>query len=140
MTTLSAFKKAFVIPVILAGVFATQAIAADLDSDGFRNDKTCDTMEVVKNSVTKLDKQQPTGLKASNAKWDMEMYQDADGRWSLVGINKSPKDKYEQARVLMSGPAKRPYASQPFYAKFFVPGADKPRIAAATPDVKPSLN
>ena len=125
MRFLPALKRLIMISAISFGVFVTNTMALDLDADGFRNDKDCDTLEVIRNSIAK-DKQKATGIKASSDRWDMEIYEDDLARWSLVGVNKKPKDKYEQACVLMSGPATRPYRSQVFYIKFFAkrgPGA-----------------
>ena len=104
------------------GVFTANIMASGLDHDGFRNDMTCDTLEVVTGSVVRVDKQKSTGKRASNDRWDMEIYEDDAGDWTLMGVNKRPKDKYEQACVLMSGSARRPYRSQAFYIKFFSKG------------------
>lgn len=119
-----ALRGSIIISATLLAGFVTNTMALDLDNDGFRSDKTCDTREVVERSIWK-DKQKSTGKRASSDKWDMEIYEDDEGRWTLMGVAKKPKDKYEQACVLMSGPATRPYRSQVFHLKFFakrVPG------------------
>ncbi|MNG36589.1 hypothetical protein D3C84_1236660 [compost metagenome] len=61
----------------------------------------------------------PSGKKASNDKWDMEIYENkAAGLWSLLSRNKNPASEYEESCILKSG-YDTSYTQEKWYKKYF---------------------
>ena len=137
MTTLSLLKTSVIAPVILMTAFASHA--SDVDENGFKVKIRCDTAEVMTKAAA-IKGETPTGIKASNNTYNMEIYANKDtGSWKLMGINKNPATKFDHTCILQHGNSNFPYTSEKFYAVFFKNG-EKPKIATATQDLKPNLN
>ena len=93
---------------------------AAVDENGFRAKIRCDEADVMNGYVTERKNEIATGLKASTDTYNMEIYANKKtGSWTLVGVNKTPKEKYDSVCVLNSGNANLPYKSEKFYAIFF---------------------
>lgn len=83
--------------------------------------------------------QEPTGIKASNDKWDMEIYQNKErGDWTLVGRSKNPEIPQFMLCQLVKHTSNVSYTTQKWYGEHFIKAG--PQIAGNTNVPKPSMN
>lgn len=78
----------------------------------------------------KMLKQDPTGHKASNSKWDMEIYSNAQTNgWTLVGKSKAPEAASSSKLCRLASGRQTPYEKEKWYAQDFA----KPSNIATAP-------
>lgn len=117
-------KKALVV-IFIAGLavaaFAGTAHANDeVDANGLYKEPVCRRAVSIKSTLKTIAGQEPTGITASNAKWDMEIYLDkAEGDWSLVAKDKSPDAPPRELCVIAKGMSTSPYSQQKWYISDF---------------------
>ncbi|MCY1376574.1 hypothetical protein D9M69_640750 [compost metagenome] len=91
-----------------------------MDSEDLYKMPSCAYDAVVKKSLEIQLGEVPTGIKASNAKWDMELYANPqDGSWTLVGKDKTPEGNVNKSCRLASGAGNQPYTQQKWYGLYF---------------------
>ena len=113
----TALVAAFVVAIVHSG--PTIAQERERTSEGFDKDPTCSYDFSIKRSLSKLGEKEPTGIKASNNKWDMEIYANATGKsWTLVGKSKDPSAAQDELCKLASS-IDKPYAQEKWYAAYF---------------------
>jgi len=134
---------------LVASIFALGAMVAapanaagdwdrERDANGLYKEPACDFAFRVKSALTNFSKQAPTGIKASNDKWEMEIYSNAETQsWTLVGKSKAPDASPNKLCRLAGGPGTNPYASEKWYAMDFTANAPK---VAANEAPKPRVN
>jgi len=125
MTSTSFLKTAF-----LSGLMATSALSGtacasspqliERDAEGFFKEPSCDYHFYIKRGLSNFSGETPTGIKAQNEKWDMEIYADpADGSWTLVGKSRDPKANSSFLCKIANGMSPAPYAQQVWYRNYF---------------------
>ena len=143
MSAVHAMKTALLSTLLVASAFSGAAYAQEKERgpDGLYKEPTCDFDFSIKKALSKMSGKVPTGLKASNSKWDMEIYANAqDKSWTLVGKSKDPSATQGELCKLASS-IDKPYDKEKWFAAYFTaPEADKPRIAVAPQEPKPNLN
>ena len=138
MSAVFSLKTALISTVLAASAFSGAAYAqeAERGPDGMFKEPSCDYDFTIKRSLEKIGKKIPTGIKASNDKWDMEIYANpTNGAWTLVG--KSKTSKTSDLCKLASGTSS-PYTQEKWFTSYF--GTAAPRIAGVPQDPKPNLN
>ncbi len=112
--------------------------AIDPASDMYK-EPLCGARRNINRSLLTIAGQEPTGIKASNDKWDMEIYQNkARGDWTLVGQSKDPEVPAFMGCMLSKGLSNNPYTSQKWYAENFA--KNKPQVAEQQALPKPAVN
>ena len=113
----TALVAAFVVAIVHSG--PTIAQERERTSEGFYKDPTCSYDFSIKRSLIKISGEEPTGIKASNSKWDMEIYANVKDRsWTLVGKSKDPSAPPNELCKLASS-IDKPYAQEKWYAAYF---------------------
>lgn len=88
-----------------------------VDALGLRTDPICDLSD---DAVQIFARQVPTGIKASNDQWDMEIYENAaNGSWSLMGASRTKETASWERCTLAKGGEARGYVDAPWYRKYF---------------------
>lgn len=91
----------------------------ELDEEGLFKEPICSTRSGILRGMTIFLQEESTGLKASNDKWDMEIYADKDNQsWSLVGKSKAPGTASYHLCKIANG-VRTPYTEQPWFKKYF---------------------
>lgn len=136
MVILDNMKSAIVCSTLVASAFASStALAGTRDHMGLDTDPSCGQMHIIKEAVLDEDQVTATGRKASNDKWDIELYTNSKtGYWYLIGKEKAKPDS-KLVCVLAHGD--EPIAKQKWAVLFDKTSA--PRIATA-PIPKPTAN
>lgn len=139
MITLNTLKKAAVHSLIAVSAFgAASAYAGSTDDQGFYKDKSCDELDVIQEGPIKSKGAVATGLKASNAAWDMELYaNNKNGEWILVGKERGKKS--DEVCILASGGKTIPYVKEKWYASYFQKGSPA-QVATTGTGIKPHVN
>ncbi len=139
-------KKAFISSLLTLSVLSGAALAntdlytVERDSEGFMKEPACGFHTNIKKYLEVMSGQSPTGIKASNDKWDMEIYSNTQNNtWTLVGKSKDPSAKKFQLCYIAQGTSDQPYAQQAWYQAYFGK-TDIPQTANAVVPGKPSLN
>lgn len=133
---------------LVASIFALGAMALpaqanewerERDANGLYKEPVCDFAFRVKSALTNFSKQASTGLKASNDKWEMEIYSNTETKsWTLVGKSKAPDASTNKLCRLAGGPGTNPYSSEKWYAIDF--SAKSPKVATTETGIKPHVN
>lgn len=127
---------------LISSIFAVNA----LSTPAFANDElsqkpSCDMNFLVTDSLRDHAGVVPTGEKASNKQWDMEIYANPKtGTWVLLGKSKDPKADSEELCYLAKGSS--PYRQTAWYqANFKTPGGKPPtQVAQEGTGIKPRVN
>jgi len=121
---------------LVASIFALGAMAAapahaerewerERDANGLYKEPVCDFGFRVKSALINIAKQTPTGIKASNDKWEMEIYNNPEtNSWTLVGKSKAP-DASANKLCRLASAQQSPYAIEKWYAMDFTANAPK---------------
>lgn len=88
----------------------------DKDEEGLYVNPSCNSVNVIQ-EVLRMRDSVSTGQTASNNKWNLELYQNKKGEWSLLGLKKKPESKYEEACILAVGA--RDYKVKKWYGIYF---------------------
>ncbi len=100
------------------------------DSTGLYKEPVCEMGHRVKNLLVNIARQTPTGLTASNDKWDMEIYNNPEtNSWTLVGKSKAPEAAHSSKLCRLASGLQTPYAKEKWYAQDFA----KPSNIATAP-------
>ncbi|WP_137137928.1 hypothetical protein [Pseudomonas asiatica] len=103
-----------------AATDSTNPYAAERDPEGFLKEPICAFHKSVRKSLEVFLDEVPTGLRAANGEWDMEILADpADGSWTLVGKSRDPEAKSYQLCHLARGLSDTPYTQEVWYRKYF---------------------
>jgi len=97
-----------------------------VDALGLRTSPICDYSFRIIKSLSIMLEQEPTGIKASNDKWDMEVYVSQTGNWALVGKSKDPNANSRHLCQLAKGQSTTPYVQQVWYQSYFGTNNAKP--------------
>lgn len=127
MTNVSLLKIAALGSLLASSTIAGTAIAdydiltREQSAEGLFKEPTCDYEVRIKRSLSTLLGEQPTGIKASNSKWDMELYANpTDRNWTLVGKSREPTtSSIKRLCQLARGLPSRPYMQEVWYRKYF---------------------
>lgn len=144
MSAVHTFGKAIASTILVASVFSGAAFAQhkgepEYGEDGMYKQPICDYSFRITKPLATMLKEVPTGLKASNDKWDMEIYANTQtGTWTLVGKSKDPAARSTQLCTLASS-IDRPYNKEKWFVAYFPKPETAPKIATANQDMKPSL-
>lgn len=119
-------KSALLSTALIAGALSgaeknKDIYAVEIDDIGFLKEPACGFHENIKKYLEVLSGQTPSGIKASNDKWDMEIYSNPQkNTWTLVGKSRAPgaKNKF-QLCYLAQDAANEPYAGQKWYELYF---------------------
>lgn len=118
-------KVSFLITLFFTGVLAVAAVNAkpvsiENDAEGFLKKPVCGFHKSIIKTLAVFSKETPTGIKASNNKWDMEIYTNTEtGTWTLVGKSKDPGAKKFQLCHIALGVSSQPYTQQKWYDLYF---------------------
>ncbi|GAA4340339.1 hypothetical protein GCM10023165_20260 [Variovorax defluvii] len=89
------------------------------DAMGLYKEPVCDFGFRVKSALTNIAKQHSTGVKATTAQWEMEVFNNPDSKsWTLVGKSKAP-DASPNKLCRLSGGQQSPYDEQPWFKEYF---------------------
>lgn len=93
----------------------------EVDDIGFLKEPACSFHENIKKYLEILSSQTPSGIKASNDKWDMEIYSNPEeNTWTLVGKSRAPGAKNKvQLCYIAQDAANEPYTEQKWYKLYF---------------------
>lgn len=126
MRTTHSLRMAFLSPLMIISTFSVAAHAAtsaplrEVDAEDLYKKPVCAYDAVVKKSLEIQLGEVPTGIKESNAKWDMEIYSNPqDGSWTLVGKNKTPEGNVNKSCQLAKGLGNQPYTQKKWYRLYF---------------------
>lgn len=107
---------------LLAGsASAGSVLDREQDAEGLFKEPICDYDFRIKKSLSFLLGEQPTGIKSSNSKWEMELYANpTDGNWTLVGKSQEPTtSSINRLCQLARDLPDRPYTQKVWYRKYF---------------------
>lgn len=94
--------------------------AVETDDIGFLKEPVCGFHKNIIKTLAVFSKETTTGIKASNDKWDMEIYTNAQkGTWTLVGKSKDPSTKKFQLCHIAQGTSNQAYTQQKWYQLYF---------------------
>lgn len=97
------------------------------DTNGLYKEPVCEIGYRVKSLLVNIARQQPTGIKASNDKWDMEIYNNPEtNSWTLVGKSKAPEAAHSSKLCRLASGLQTPYVQEKWYALDF---AKQPKVA-----------
>lgn len=121
MAASNALKTAFISSLLaisaLPGI--SNADQRELDAEGFYKEPVCGHHALIKQSLSIMVGEEPTGIKASNAKWDMEIYLNKkDGSWTLLGKSKDGSVPSYKVCSLASS-LDSPFDQQKWYTTYF---------------------
>ena len=89
------------------------------DEIGFYKEPVCDYGFRVKSALVNIAKQVPTGLTATNAQWEMEVFNNPESKsWTLVGKSRAGDANPSKLCRISSG-QQSPYEEQPWFKKYF---------------------
>ncbi|MNE46541.1 hypothetical protein D3C80_1408840 [compost metagenome] len=127
MTSVSLLKIAALGSLLASSTIAGTAIAdydiltREQSAEGLFKEPICDYDFRIKKGLSTLLGEQPTGITASNSKWDMELYANPTrGNWTLVGKSKEPTtSSIKKLCTLASGLSDNPYTQEVWFRKYF---------------------
>ena len=100
-------------------VFAQHKGEPEYGADGMYRQPICDYSFRITKSLAIMLEEVATGIKASNEKWDMEIYANAKtGTWTLIGKSRDPTARSTQLCTLASSIA-RPYNNEVWFVTHF---------------------
>jgi len=118
------FKRVITIAMLVAGnftgtVFAQYKGEPEYGADGMYRQPICDYSFRITKPLAIMFEEVATGIKASNEKWDMEIYANAKtGTWTLIGKSRDPTARSTQLCKLASSIA-RPYNNEVWFVTHF---------------------
>jgi hypothetical protein len=96
------------------------AASDEVDEKGMFKQPVCGPGPRIQNILAKIAGQQPSGITASNSKWDMEIYLDkAEGDWTLVGKSKAPDASPRKLCMVAAGLSNDPFEKKPWFKEDF---------------------
>lgn len=107
---------------ILAAGYPAQAAEWERDRDeiGLYKEPVCDYGFRVKSALINIAKQAPTGITATNASWEMEVFNNPESKsWTLVGKSRAAADANSSKLCRLSSGQQSPYEEQPWFKKYF---------------------
>lgn len=120
--------------------FSAQAAEPEYDSYGLRSNPTCAREQSTERYYVKIRNQPPSGIKAENDKWKMEIYANKEtGDWIVLGRSKTAD--IDQTKLCGLAVGQGPYQQFKWYQEFFAKKPLPNNIATETVVTpKPKLN
>lgn len=99
--------------------FSAQAAEPEYDSYGLRSNPTCASEQSTERYFVRIRNQPPSGIKAENDKWKMEIYTNKETRdWIVLGRSKTTD--IDQTKLCGLAVGQGPYEQFKWYQEFFV--------------------
>ncbi len=98
--------------------FSAQAAEPEYDSYGLRSNPTCASEQGILRYYVKIRNQPPSGIRADNDKWMMEIYANNETRdWIVLGRSKNID--FDQTKLCGLAVGQGPYEQFKWYQEFF---------------------
>lgn len=141
MSALTPLKTAIVSSVFALSAWSAQAQNTRPQYEFIREKPTCG-IDFVMLDTLKDYSYFPTGVKGSNDKFDMEIYENPNtGRWKLIGISKDDKiARKGDVCQLTWGARENAYTNTSWFKENFVPLKNNMQLADRKNPPKPNMN
>ena len=117
------FCKSALLAMAFSVLTAGDSLAAEWERErddlGLYKEPVCDYGFRVKSALVNIAKQLPTGVTATNAQWEMEVFNNPDSKsWTLVGKSRAADANPSKLCRLSSG-QQSPYDAQLWFKQYF---------------------
>lgn len=111
----------YLLTISLSAAAMTDPLGNELDVEGLYKEPICGYDRVIQKGLKLMLSEDPTGIKAENDKWEMEIYTGQKyNSWTLVGKSKSPDSNPRKLCKLAGGiTPDYPYQELIWYKKYF---------------------
>ncbi|WP_042955277.1 hypothetical protein [Pseudomonas sp. G5(2012)] len=111
----------YLLTISVSAAAMTDPLGNELDVEELYKQPICGYDRVIKKGLKLVLGEEPTGIKAENDKWELEIYTDPKhNTWTLVGKGKSPDSNPRKLCHLAKGiTSDNPYQEAIWYKKYF---------------------